>query len=157
MRTAVFPAYARLQAEPAEGVPVLLTGESPCFFHPTRRAAVACDRCGRLVCSLCDLEVGADHWCPECLPLLDQEGRAGLLERERTRYDRVIGSMLLLALVLGGLPAPVTTPAVLGLVLAKWRAPGSRVDRTRLRMVLAVPVALGELVWGGWMWLQVVA
>ena len=44
-----------------------MEGEAVCFFHPSNRAALACDSCGRFVCSICDLPVGTRHLCPVCL------------------------------------------------------------------------------------------
>lgn len=50
-------------------------GEAACFFHARKRATVPCDRCGRFLCRLCDLDFGdGRHLCPECL-------RAGRAER----------------------------------------------------------------------------
>jgi hypothetical protein len=157
MRVVVFPAYLRHQTPSTTAVarPVVAEGESSCFFHPTRPAAVACDQCGRLVCTLCDLEVGAEHLCPECLPALDRQGRVEAFERQRTRYDLIVWLLLLLGILSFGTMMAVTGPAALGLALWKWRAPGSRVDQTRLRMASAIPVALAELGLGLWVWMLI--
>jgi hypothetical protein len=42
-------------------------GEAVCFFHPEKTAAVACERCGRFLCALCDVPFGGKHLCPSCL------------------------------------------------------------------------------------------
>ncbi len=39
-----------------------LSDQATCFFHP----------CGRFVCALCDLQLGAEHVCPTCF----ERGRA---------------------------------------------------------------------------------
>lgn len=44
-----------------------MDGEAVCFFHPTNRAVLPCDSCGRFLCSVCDLPVGSRHLCPVCL------------------------------------------------------------------------------------------
>jgi hypothetical protein len=44
-----------------------MEGEAVCFFHPQNSARLACDVCGRFVCSICDLLVGSRHLCPVCL------------------------------------------------------------------------------------------
>ena len=41
--------------------------EAVCFFHPENRAALACDRCGRFLCAVCDMPLGTRHLCPTCL------------------------------------------------------------------------------------------
>src|SRR4051812_10375500 len=62
----VFPALRRLQpvtlAESA-----LVEGQSSCFYHPQKLAAIACESCGRFLCALCDVEIGGVHRCPRCL------------------------------------------------------------------------------------------
>lgn len=43
-----------------------LSDQSTCFFHPDKVFQACCHRCGRFVCALCDLELGAEHVCPAC-------------------------------------------------------------------------------------------
>jgi hypothetical protein len=43
-----------------------LSDQSTCFFHPDKAFQACCQRCGRFVCALCDLQVGAEHVCPTC-------------------------------------------------------------------------------------------
>jgi hypothetical protein len=43
-----------------------LSDQATCFFHPDKALQACCQRCGRFVCSLCDLQVGAEHVCPVC-------------------------------------------------------------------------------------------
>jgi hypothetical protein len=127
-------------------------GEAACYFHGTRRAEVACEVCGRLICGLCDLELGGRHVCPACLPELEKRGRLETLERGRTRYDALVWTLLLLPLIALGFAGLVTGPMAFGLAIWKWRAPPSRVDRTRLRLALALPVAVAEFGLGVWLW-----
>jgi hypothetical protein len=46
--------------------------QATCFFHPDKAFQACCHRCGRFVCALCDLQLGADHVCPTCF----ERGRA---------------------------------------------------------------------------------
>lgn len=48
--------------------------QSTCFFHPDKVFQACCQRCGRFVCALCDLQLGAEHVCPTCF----ERGRAGM-------------------------------------------------------------------------------
>lgn len=50
-----------------------LSDQSTCFFHPDKAFQACCQRCGRFVCALCDLQLGAEHICPACF----ERGRAG--------------------------------------------------------------------------------
>jgi hypothetical protein len=40
--------------------------QATCFFHPDKAFQSCCQRCGRFVCALCDLQLGAEHVCPTC-------------------------------------------------------------------------------------------
>ena len=43
-----------------------LSAQATCFFHPDKAFQACCERCGRFVCRLCDLQLGAEHVCPAC-------------------------------------------------------------------------------------------
>jgi hypothetical protein len=58
----------RTHARAAEAMPEQAT----CFFHPDKAFQACCQRCGRFVCALCDLQLGAEHVCPTCF----ERGRA---------------------------------------------------------------------------------
>jgi hypothetical protein len=49
-----------------------LSDQATCFFHPDKAFQACCQRCGRFVCALCDLQLGAEHVCPVCF----ESGRA---------------------------------------------------------------------------------
>src|SRR5262245_7047228 len=68
LRGAIFPACQNPPAavSTASGERGL-EGEAVCFFHPEKRAAIACQACGRFLCALCDMPLGARHVCPTCL------------------------------------------------------------------------------------------
>lgn len=59
---------ARQNAAPATA----LSSQATCFFHPDKAFQACCERCGRFVCGLCDLQLGAEHVCPACF----ERGRA---------------------------------------------------------------------------------
>jgi hypothetical protein len=40
--------------------------QATCFFHPEKAFQACCQRCGRFVCALCDLQLGSEHVCPTC-------------------------------------------------------------------------------------------
>ena len=49
-----------------------LSDQATCFFHADKAFQACCQRCGRFVCGLCDLQLGAEHVCPTCF----ERGRA---------------------------------------------------------------------------------
>jgi len=46
---------------------VALEGDATCFFHPGKKAESCCEGCGRFLCELCDMPLGARRLCPACL------------------------------------------------------------------------------------------
>jgi hypothetical protein len=104
-------------------------GEAVCFFHPEKGASVACERCGRFLCALCDVPLGGKHLCPSCL---DTTKMPELVNR------RLIWSQL--SMLVGILPIVfaclypfyvITGPAAIFLGIWKWKAPGSLVRGPR--------------------------
>ena len=57
----LWPAVRR-ETSAATAVP----DQATCFFHPDKAFQACCQRCGRFVCALCDLQLGAEHVCPTC-------------------------------------------------------------------------------------------
>ena len=51
---------------PNTNAAVALSDQATCFFHPDKAFQACCQRCGRFVCALCDLQLGAEHVCPTC-------------------------------------------------------------------------------------------
>ncbi len=152
MQITAFPALYRAAATGASAELVIADGEATCFYHPEKRAAAPCDSCGRFLCALCDVGLDGKHYCPACLEAGSRKGKLQSLERSRTRYDQVVWSLLVLPLVLCWVAAPITATAALILAIWKWRAPGSLVANTRLRLALAMAVALVEMAGSTWIW-----
>ena len=146
-RVFAFPALHR-PVSAAAALPAMAEGEASCFYHPHKRAVVACDSCGRFLCALCDVELGAAHRCPSCLEAGKRKGSADSLQTRGTLWD---GLALLLAVVpMVFWPFTLfTAPAAIFVVIKYWRRPLSIVPRTRVRFVIALLLALAQLV--GWM------
>jgi len=152
---ALFPARNR-PAEPPAGIGRSVgAGESACFYHPGRIAAVPCDRCGRFLCPLCDLRFGAQHYCPRCLEQGHHDRSLPLLVHHRVLYDSLALWLALLPMLFFVFPTLFTAPLVLFIVIRYWNAPGSLLPRGRGRMVAAaVLAALQSLFWSalfGWL------
>ena len=138
---------AEIRAEEAGGV--LLVGHEPhlgallgrlvagrpLLTIPLKKAAVACDACGRFLCALCDCELNGRHYCPVCLEAGKRSENIRGLEEERFLYDRQ-------AFVLAILPVFITGLAALYLTLRYWKAPGSLVSPSRWRMPAALTLGI---------------
>ena len=114
---------------------------------------VACDRCGRFLCGLCEVQIGEKHYCPACLSAGRAErsdssdgGGRGLphLDAERMSWDRLALALAIYPAFLFWVPI-VTAPMVIVLVYRHWRTPVSLVRRGRARFVAAAVLAVVEL------------
>jgi hypothetical protein len=146
----VFPALDRARPPGAIGERLWTDGEAACFHHADKRAVVACGACGRFLCALCDLPVGAAHYCPDCLHKATRQGGIRELERQRIRYDEIALSVAVLSWLVCFLGI-LTAPVIYFLIARGWKQPPSLVERTRLRLVVAGVLATGGLVVSGWM------
>ena len=133
-------------------------GEAVCFFHPENRATLTCDRCGRFLCTVCDMPLGTRHLCPTCL----SSGLGGekLPELVVRRFLWADASLLtgLVPLLAGLFVWPgfiVTGPAAVFCALFGWKRPGS-LPGGRRRWVAVLGVICGVLqlaVWSGMLFL----
>jgi len=66
-----------------------LSDQATCFFHPDKAFQACCQRCGRFVCALCDLQLGVEHVCPACFERGRVQSGAEALKAE-WRYRDVL-------------------------------------------------------------------
>ncbi len=148
----VFPA---LFAQPATASPAEMRaneGEATCFFHPGKAAVTACAQCGRFLCRLCKVDFRGEEWCPECFTSAVRKKKLVVLENRRTLHDSIalaLATLPLLTVWLSLLGAPIA----LFVAIRYWKTPGSIVRRNKIRSVLAILLAVGQL--AGWVWLIV--
>ena len=144
-RLRLFPAAFRRQeaAAPAAAAPA----EATCFFHAEKRAVLPCQACGRFLCALCDLEVAGRHLCPTCAARRAADPAEERFVRERTLWDSVALSLATYPMVIFYLTI-LTAPAAIFIALRHWKSPRSLVPRTRVRFVVALTLAVGQVV--GW-------
>jgi len=105
-----------------------LTDQATCFFHPDKAFQACCQRCGRFVCALCDLQLGAEHVCPACF----ERGRGDSgseAAKAEWRYRDVLYDSMALTLGWGWLliwpTIVVAVPAVIFLHVKYRKAPRS--------------------------------
>jgi hypothetical protein len=144
LQVAVFPAIERTRTG---ALPETVQGdtEASCFYHPSSRAAVPCEECGRFLCRLCELEIGGRHLCPVCFQSGVSSSKLESVETRRTMYDSIAIALATWPVLLFW-PALFGAPAALFIVVRRWRAPGSIVPRTRVRYYLAALLAVAELI-----------
>jgi hypothetical protein len=144
----IFPALFRPAARGRDGEALMVEGESSCFYHPQKKAVVPCQGCGRFLCALCDCELHGEHFCPACLEVGRQKGRITRLENQRTLYDGIALSLAVLPLLVFYFTV-ITAPIAIFIAIRHWNTPRSIVHRTRIRLVVAIILAVLQIVgWG---------
>lgn len=147
MRADVYPALFRKIPSGHTGDLVQTEKESGCFYHPAKKAEVACSACGRFLCALCDVEFNNRHLCPMCLEKGKTKRKIKNLENHRIRYGKIALFVALIPMLLIW-PTLVSAPIVVFMVIRYWNAPRSIIPRTRIRFVLAFGIACLQI--GAW-------
>jgi len=119
-------------------------GAVSCANHARNAAVAACDRCGLLICSLCQLEVESGKLCPSCFERLSQDGAA---DTTRTRF-RDYGSLAGVWAFVGLLFSALMLGIPLGIVSIYYciKAFRHRESRSSLAFVVfALFLAIGDI------------
>lgn len=123
-------------------------GATSCANHPRNAAVASCERCGLLICSLCQLDVESGKYCPSCFERLAQEGA---LATAKNRF-RDYGSLAMVWSIVGLLFSFLFLGIPLGIVSIYYaiRALRSRQNRSSLIVVAAgIFIALVDIGLGG--------
>lgn len=137
---AVFPAASEGPGKGELGDALLDGSEASCFFHAGKKAVIACEMCGRFLCSLCDIELGGRHLCSGCISSGRKKGKIKNLGRRRMLYDEVALAVAVVPIIFVW-PTLITAPVAIILAIRHWKAPSSVIPRTRIRFVLALLIA----------------
>ncbi len=147
LQVEIFPAVFRETTPGQSGEAILVEGESSCFYHPQKKAVQPCAGCGRFLCALCDCQLNDQHYCPACLETGKTKGKIKSLDQQRTLYDNIALILALLPLVTVYFTL-ITAPAALYIAIRYWKSPLSIVRRSRIRFVIAILLALSQII--GW-------
>ncbi len=147
VRTDVFPALIANPTTGSTGQVLLVDSEASCFYHENKKAMVPCDHCGRFLCSLCDVELNGDHFCPSCVESGKKKNKLRNLQSHRTLYDSIALSLAVIPAIFVW-PSIVTAPMALYVALRYWKTPLSIVPRRRWRFVLAMVLSVPQIL--GW-------
>lgn len=144
-----FEALPALFAGPRIGRPgeaLVDAGEASCYFHPEKRATIACESCGRFLCALCDLEVDGRHICPSCFSAGRKKGTLGSLDQFRISWPG-LAILCVTVLPLGFYPfTPIFAACALVFLGIGVKKPGSITGRRRIvSCMVAALLAVGEI------------
>jgi len=140
-----FPAMFRPMQTGAQAAALVDQTETSCFYHPQKVAQRVCDGCGRLICALCSIELGAEHLCPNCLASGRKKGKITTLEDSRTRYDNIALGVAFLGVVMYTFSIFIE-PAAIYISIRHWNSPSSLLGARKWRFVVAILLACGVLV-----------
>jgi len=149
IRFLVFPAFSRALTPAQSGERIVVDGESSCFYHAGKRAAVACEGCGRFLCALCDIEFDQKHLCPKCLESAKAKGTNEKLEVERYRYDLLGFNLSVVGFImLACMPyfVPFMAIASIYICFRYWNAPLSLLSNSRAYLIASAALGLILLV-----------
>jgi len=144
VRVHAFPALFRSPPAPAVGE-LSVAGEAGCFYHPDKRAIVTCHLCGRFLCGLCNVEFKGQNWCPGCLEAGSRKRKGIDFENHRVLYDSVALAFATLPFLAFFWPSLIGAPVAIYVSIRYWKAPGSILPRTKIRFLVAILLALGQL------------
>lgn len=142
----VFPAFLKHE-EAVVAERVADDSDASCFYHPAKKAMLACESCGRFVCSLCEVELNGVHLCPQCLDSGKRKGKLTSLETKRTLYDSIALALATYPLLIFYFTF-ITAPATVYILFRYRKMPRSLVRRGRWRWILALVIAILEI--AGW-------
>jgi hypothetical protein len=153
----IFPAFWREDESAAGRALPAGEAEAACFFHPENRAALSCERCGRFICTVCDLPIGSRHLCPSCVSAgLTGEKLPEIVPRRFLWGEAALyfGTIPLL-LAIGLWPFLIVTGLIaIFLALWGWRRPGS-IPRGARRWPAIVGIIGGLLQIAAWLGMTV--
>ena len=146
----LFPALSHPTLVTQAPESILTDSEAGCFFHPAKKAVVACEGCGRFLCGLCDLEWDGKHLCMSCLEAGKKKGKIKTLDSGRVLYDNIALSVAILPVLFVWCLTWATAPMAIFICLRYWKAPSSIIPRSKIRFIIAMLFALTEI--GCWIW-----
>jgi len=148
MQAAIFPALFRNSAPGASGESLTTDDDASCFYHTGKKAVIPCDACGRFLCALCDVAFNDQHLCPSCLEKGTRKCKIKNLENHRILYDRLAFYLAIIPMLFI-FPSIITSPMALFITIRHWKSPGSIVQHSRVRFVLAAILASLQII--GWL------
>ncbi|WP_446007892.1 hypothetical protein [Candidatus Electrothrix sp.] len=120
--------------------------QASCFYHPEKQAVVDCSHCGRFLCALCDLDMGASHICPVCLER--GKDKQGVIEQKQgcVRYDILVLALAFWPFLLIIPLTVLTAPLTLYLIVKYHKTPISITPVSRWRFPMATLLATAQII-----------
>ncbi len=153
IRTDIFPAAVTPEQSGPRPEGLVMDDDAGCFYHPTKKAVIACSLCGRFLCSLCDIDMDGSHICFPCMESGQKKKSSLSLEKGRFLYDGLALRLSILPLIslFFTWATCITAPIALYISLRYWKSDTSIAPRKkRWRNVTAMVLSLGQIAcWAG--------
>jgi hypothetical protein len=147
MRADLFNAFYRTEDSTVGRGYIQGQGQAECFNHPGRPAKVPCAQCGRLLCELCEVELEGRSLCFSCVKAGRDSRQEVRLETQRVLHDSIALTLALIP-VLFIFPTILTAPAAIYVAIRYWKRRPMIIPRSRWRYVVAMILALMQII--GW-------
>jgi hypothetical protein len=139
-----FPALYRKAESVDLTQTALAEGDACCYEHSTKKAFTLCANCGRFLCALCEVPLGSEIVCPDCVSGRKVKSQDLALETQRTLYDSIalwLATWPLLTIYF----TVITAPLALGISIYALNRPSSILRRSRWRVFAAMGIATLEI------------
>ena len=140
-----FPALYRSEQKLDAALLVLNEGDACCYEHSTKRASSLCSNCGRFLCALCEVPLGNQILCPDCLNGQKLPANKDSLDTHRTKYDSIALALAIWPLLIFYFVV-ITAPLAFVMAIYAWKRPTSIVRHNRWRLFAAVAISSVEMV-----------
>ena len=156
----LFPALHRpiTQAPPTLDMTPPAEGEAACFYNANRKATKVCNHCGVFISDAWAAQWGTETICLKCLDQLRAKSKTERFEAGRTLWDNVALGLIVVPFVVSLIfictlilyfmsvftiaLTFITAPAAIFVAMRHWNSPRSLVPRGRLRLIMAIGLAL---------------
>lgn len=147
IRADVFRAFTGYHEYGKPDESILVSGQAECFYHAGKKAFVACDACGRLLCTLCQVEFNGRNLCMRCLQAGRDKQKIKTLQQQRV-LNESIAFHLAFWPILMIFPTLLTAPVAVFFSIRHWRTPAAVLPRSFAKSILAFLLATGQII--GW-------
>jgi hypothetical protein len=134
-----FPALYRTAEKVDLAQLALAEGEGCCYEHSSNKAVALCSNCGRFLCELCEVPLGSQIFCPDCV-FAKKDG----LEAHRVKFDSIALALAVWPLLIFYFTV-ITAPLSLVMAIYAWKRPTSIVRRSRWRVFTAIGISSLEI------------
>jgi len=124
-------------------------GATACANHARNAAVTSCQRCGLLICALCDMNIGEGSFCPSCFERMRTEGSLKSTAKRYRDYGMlarsagilgVLASFAFLGIPFGGVTIYFATKG-----MKQRRSEGAPVVGMMVLLILGILEVLGGI------------